>query len=46
MCDPSGDQTGHQSIGARMRDVVADAGTAVARSTASTTSFFTSEGYG
>jgi hypothetical protein len=45
-CDPSGDQMGHQSIGAGRLTVDADAGTAVARSTASTMSFFTDEAYG
>src|SRR3954468_24874310 len=40
MCLASGAHTGHQSIGARIREVVAEAGTAVASSAASTSSFF------
>src|SRR3954447_18213984 len=46
MCLASGAHTGHQSIGARIREVVAEAGTAVASSAASTSSFFTRSRYG
>jgi len=43
---PPGDHTGHASCDGRMRTVVADAGTAIASSAASTTSFFTAAAYG
>src|SRR3978361_910865 len=43
---PAGDQVGHASSVASSRGAAADAGTAVASSTASTTSFFTLEAYG
>jgi hypothetical protein len=44
-CDPSGDQTGHQSIGAGRVTVEAEAGNALARMAAKTMSFFTAGAY-